>query len=289
MVKWTVDLCGDLPSPSLDALRSLKCHGPIGGEYAYIKLEQKQCIPGSYIIRQCEKTYEQYFIDIITKSWVHCQHVRLCINWNKSLFFIGLVYSVQSDSSRPTIETFKITQKFNTWELHLQDITKIFNSLTELAKSITTDSKQKFRLAPSDYGKQKIIPFHSDIERSWHSHFYADKSPSILLCLPPQQLTAKISINEHSEFQMRKKRAQLLHPVKDFRKYISKWNGCKGFFCCCCCFGPVIWQGFYFICNTQTLKRSSRMVSSHKWEPTGSCPMTRNWKSHWKYWTWINI
>lgn len=70
MVKWTVDLCRDLPSPALEALRSLKCHGPIGGEYSYIKLEEKQCIPGSYIIRQCEKTYDDYFIDIITKSYV---------------------------------------------------------------------------------------------------------------------------------------------------------------------------------------------------------------------------
>lgn len=50
---------------------------------------------------------------------------------------------------------------------------------------------------------------------------FLDKSPLLLLCLPPQQLTAKQTINEHSEFQMRQKRAQLLHPVKDFRKYIS--------------------------------------------------------------------
>lgn len=44
----------------------------------------------------------------------------------------------------------------------------------------------------------------------------------MLLCLPPFQVTAKQSINEHSENELRKKRAQLFDPIKDFRKYQSK-------------------------------------------------------------------
>lgn len=67
MVKWTVDLCRDLRSPTLQTLRELKCHGPIGYEYAYTKLLYQQCAPGSYIIRQCEKIYENYYIDIVVK------------------------------------------------------------------------------------------------------------------------------------------------------------------------------------------------------------------------------
>lgn len=52
-----------------------------------------------------------------------------------------------------------------------------------------------------------------------------DKSPLLLLCMPPHQLTVKQSINEHSEYEMRKRPAQILDPVKDFRIYISKlWN-----------------------------------------------------------------
>lgn len=43
--------------------------------------------------------------------------------------------------------------------------------------------------------------------------------------MPPHQLTVMQSINEHSEHEMRKRRAQLLHPVKDFRKYISTCTG----------------------------------------------------------------
>lgn len=40
------------------------------------------------------------------------------------------------------------------WHLH-EHIGTIqpFNNLTELAKSIKTTAKQKFRLAPSEYGK----------------------------------------------------------------------------------------------------------------------------------------
>jgi hypothetical protein len=30
MEKWTFDLCGELVTPSLVKLRSLKCHGPVG-------------------------------------------------------------------------------------------------------------------------------------------------------------------------------------------------------------------------------------------------------------------
>lgn len=70
MVKWTIDLCNDFPSPSLEELRRDKCHGPIGFEYAYIKLQEKQCIPGSYLIRQCEDIYDVYYIDIVIKSYV---------------------------------------------------------------------------------------------------------------------------------------------------------------------------------------------------------------------------
>lgn len=44
------------------------------------------------------------------------------------------------------------------WHLHSHEGTiKAFNNLNELAKSIKTQSKQKLRLAPSEYGK-----FHSN-------------------------------------------------------------------------------------------------------------------------------
>lgn len=65
LAKWTVNLCHELGSPSLNALEKIRCHGPIGGEYAYRKLQQQRV--GSYILRQCEKIHENYYIDIIVK------------------------------------------------------------------------------------------------------------------------------------------------------------------------------------------------------------------------------
>lgn len=67
MVKWTMDLCPMLPSLNLGTLNMLKCHGPIGGEYSYMKMKDRGCVPGSYIIRQCSKEYDVYFIDIVVK------------------------------------------------------------------------------------------------------------------------------------------------------------------------------------------------------------------------------
>lgn len=67
MVKWTVDLCPSLPSSHLKTLNMLKCHGPIGGEYSYMKLKDRGLIPGAYIIRQCDKEYDIYYIDMVVK------------------------------------------------------------------------------------------------------------------------------------------------------------------------------------------------------------------------------
>lgn len=55
---------------------------------------------------------------------------------------------------RNHIETFKITPQFDMWHLHSHDgRIEAFSSLTELAKSIKTQGKQTFRVAPSEYGK----------------------------------------------------------------------------------------------------------------------------------------
>lgn len=65
MVAWTVNLCMEFRSHSLEELLSNKCHGPVGGEFSYQKLKEKQNVTGSYILRQCEQKYDTYYIDII--------------------------------------------------------------------------------------------------------------------------------------------------------------------------------------------------------------------------------
>lgn len=96
----------------------------------------------------------------------HCKHnspnndkVQLIyhsqVNWViQYSAIIYLFFSLSLSVNRNNIETFKITHEYDRWHLHLHDRTvKTCNNLTELAKNIKTQSKQKLRLAPSEYGK----------------------------------------------------------------------------------------------------------------------------------------
>ncbi|KDR06554.1 Tyrosine-protein kinase hopscotch [Zootermopsis nevadensis] len=69
MVKWTFNLCKDVPTPLLQKLYALKCHGPVGGEFSYAKLEEKRnSAPGCFILRQSETNYDHYYLDVCTKE-----------------------------------------------------------------------------------------------------------------------------------------------------------------------------------------------------------------------------
>ncbi|XP_015589166.1 tyrosine-protein kinase hopscotch isoform X2 [Cephus cinctus] len=68
-VKWTFNLCRDAVTPSLQKLHKLKCHGPVGGEFSYAKLEEKRGNRiGSYILRESETKYNVYYLDICGKD-----------------------------------------------------------------------------------------------------------------------------------------------------------------------------------------------------------------------------
>lgn len=67
--KWTFNICKDAPTPSLQKLYLMKCHGPVGGEFAYAKLEEKRSNrTGCFIIRESESKYNLYFIDVCMKD-----------------------------------------------------------------------------------------------------------------------------------------------------------------------------------------------------------------------------
>ncbi|XP_075216229.1 tyrosine-protein kinase hopscotch [Lycorma delicatula] len=68
-VKWTFNLCKDLRTPSLERLYSMKCHGPVGGEFSYAKLEEKRSSkPGCFILRESETKYDMYYLDVCTNQ-----------------------------------------------------------------------------------------------------------------------------------------------------------------------------------------------------------------------------
>jgi len=130
MVKWNVDLCSNLASPSLEFLTRHKIHGPIGGSYSYGKIEEKNSSIGSFIVRQCEKTFDTYYIDIVT-------------------------------TKERNPDTFKILftpADEDPWKLWSQGSGNCpqFHELTELAKSIPIDGNH-FRLPPTQHDKSPLL------------------------------------------------------------------------------------------------------------------------------------
>ncbi|CAG9813018.1 unnamed protein product [Phaedon cochleariae] len=67
--KWTFNICKDVYTPSLQKLYSMKCHGPVGGEFSYAKLEAKRGFrPGCFIIRESESKYSDFYLDVCMKE-----------------------------------------------------------------------------------------------------------------------------------------------------------------------------------------------------------------------------
>lgn len=130
MVKWSMDLCSQLASPSLKFLTDRKIHGPIGGSYSYSKIEEKSSSIGSFVVRQCEKVFDTFYIDIVTKE------------------------------NQP--ETFKIlynlTATGDRWRLCLDDTETLseFDDLITLAKSIETGGRY-FRLPPTQHDRSPLL------------------------------------------------------------------------------------------------------------------------------------
>jgi hypothetical protein len=130
MVKWNMDLCSHLASPSLKFLTDRKIHGPIGGAYSYNKIEEKNSSIGSFIVRQCEKIFNTFYIDIVTKE------------------------------NQP--ETFKIlyssTKDGDEWRLCVGDNSEPqqFDDLINLAKSIPTNGRY-FRLPPTQHDRSPLL------------------------------------------------------------------------------------------------------------------------------------
>ncbi|XP_065168066.1 tyrosine-protein kinase hopscotch-like [Atheta coriaria] len=65
--KWNFNICKEIVTPSLQKLHKMKCHGPVGGEFSYAKLEEKRSNNhGSFILRECETKYNTCFMDVCT-------------------------------------------------------------------------------------------------------------------------------------------------------------------------------------------------------------------------------
>jgi hypothetical protein len=64
--KWSFNICKDISSPSLAKLRKMKCHGPVGNEFAYNKLKEKgNNKSGAYILRESMSKYNEFKLDLL--------------------------------------------------------------------------------------------------------------------------------------------------------------------------------------------------------------------------------
>ncbi|GAB0100093.1 Tyrosine-protein kinase hopscotch [Sergentomyia squamirostris] len=122
MVKWSINLCGNIPSPWLARLDAMRCHGPIGQEFAYKKIEANCNESGTFITRQCEENYDIYYIDI----------------------------AYQKDDFR-TYKLIYRDDKFFMQNSFGQET--VFDDLLEAAKSIIVPSGKHLRLTQSEYDK----------------------------------------------------------------------------------------------------------------------------------------
>ncbi|KAF5275199.1 hypothetical protein FQR65_LT04231 [Abscondita terminalis] len=129
MCKWIFNLCKDLPTYSLQKLYSMKCHGPVGGEFSYAKLQEKRNNhPGCFIIRESESKFNVYYIDVCMK-----------------------------DSKKP--KTFKLEQLLNDEFIFNDDLNK-YKSVHQLIAAYSDPEGYIYLgdcLPPSEYDKSPLL------------------------------------------------------------------------------------------------------------------------------------
>ncbi|GIY34753.1 tyrosine-protein kinase hopscotch [Caerostris extrusa] len=130
--KWTFNLCKDLSTPSLLNLRAMKCHGPVNSSFAHEKLEEKSNNDvGCYIIRECETTYDVYYVDV----WISTK-------------------SVGSEN----ISTFKI-KKNDEGLFILEGWKETFENISLLLSHHAKENRLNFRrcIPPSEYDESNLL------------------------------------------------------------------------------------------------------------------------------------
>ncbi|RZC37630.1 tyrosine-protein kinase hopscotch [Asbolus verrucosus] len=134
--KWTFNICKDVPTPSLQRLYAMKCHGPVGGEFSYAKLEEKRGNrPGCFIIRESAVKYNNYYIDVCTKD---------------------------SCNSKP--KTFKLERITGDEFIFNDDVTR-YKSIQQLMAAYNDPNGAIFLqecLPPSEYDKSPLLLCQSD-------------------------------------------------------------------------------------------------------------------------------
>ncbi|XP_076165135.1 tyrosine-protein kinase hopscotch isoform X1 [Ptiloglossa arizonensis] len=128
-VKWTFNLCGEIVTPTLERLHRLKCHGPVGQEFSYAKLQQKRANkPGSYLLRESETEYNVYYLDACDKE--------------------GTLFSK------------RIEGRISSHDFVIAGIANYYNSLAQCVASFRDSEGQSYLiecLPPTEYDKSPLL------------------------------------------------------------------------------------------------------------------------------------
>jgi Janus kinase 2 len=140
--KWAFSLCKEISTPYLANLKTLKCHGPIGFDYAQRKMnEHESKKAGMYLLRESSTHYDQLRLDLFIRP--------------------------------NAIRTVRIHRRqHNSYEVHLpNDTIETYGSLNELCKQFVFKSPDECKgeialdscLPPSEYDHPTSLLLCSDL------------------------------------------------------------------------------------------------------------------------------
>ncbi|CAG0891134.1 unnamed protein product [Darwinula stevensoni] len=139
--KFIFNLCREMPTPALMRLKKLKSHGPVGSAFASRKLkEKKDWKMGSFLIRQCEFSYNVFWLDVNIRDGGKPSHIRI------QRRFVDA--NGEEEFCLPSIRSRNVESE-QEW----------FRSLSELLSCVTAKGwlPLKDLVYPSDYDRSEVL------------------------------------------------------------------------------------------------------------------------------------
>ncbi|XP_015172173.1 PREDICTED: tyrosine-protein kinase hopscotch isoform X1 [Polistes dominula] len=227
-IKWTFNLCRDITTPSLERLHKLRCHGPVGKEFAYGKIEEKRANrPGSYIIRESETEYNVYYIDYCGKDGnITSQRIEDRVNTfvipNSIQTFKSLghfISSCQDSESLPHLLECLPPSEYDKSPLLICALEKIGGEVTADEEIIASLLEQGPRCVPRNQLKIYKTLYHSKSNDSLNIPFLSKPSPTIL-----HLAMWHVSKGKKLEIAIKMLKDEESRSTKEFLELAGKWS-----------------------------------------------------------------
>ncbi|GJQ66748.1 hypothetical protein Trydic_g4688 [Trypoxylus dichotomus] len=183
-VKWTFNICKDVITPSLLKLYTMKCHGPVGGEFSYAKLEEKRGnTPGCFILRESDSKYNIYYIDVCVKDR---QQLMTAYSKEDGVIFLGECLPPSENEKSPLL----LCQRDNLTGEALTDSSTIEN-LHSHPRLINSKDLQIYKVAVSNLSSTPLLNLSSTLPENLSSisnHFDNESVTTLVsYTFPPEE------------------------------------------------------------------------------------------------------